>query len=518
MAILQTCVLTLFACVYTALHLSVPEKTDFRSVLISKATWMLTALLAPEIVLWTAADQCIKAFRLRNELRKLQNESEMVDKEFNFDLKYAFFVVMGGMGIKMSDIYEVYHPAEVGSFELIMRNGLYGVLTDSWRGPGDQAFLRNRTSIIRVTSRGILDLARRDIWIYINTAKIDDKSKANWMQKALVLFQVTWMATTCIARRAYGLPLALLEVHTMVHVICAITMYMFWLKKPLDIKVPELVYDARWKDALATMVYKSFPDLRADHLIRVPLDGSDNSRTSDGYHKVDPVPYVDGEYELKPGEVLPCGIGFSHGRPWGSGSVITLTLTRGQLLERMAADMDNYYGPVQHPTAVEERFGTEGQFHFGEPRLSRPNNVDFGYSDAALNLLGLMSFMQFDPGLLVLMLLLPAMYGGVHLSAWSFEFPTPQEHLIWKVACLIIATTLPVLVCLGFFFHQLLVLRLVPFVNDIPKRIYPWLSLAALILYGAARIYIIVESFISLRSVPIGVYWTPAWLQMIPHA
>jgi hypothetical protein len=39
-----------------------------------------------------------------------------------------------------------------------------------------------------------------------------------------------------------------------------------------------------------------------------------------------------------------------------------------------------------------------------------------------------------------------------------------------------------------------------------------------LFLVGAlGRIYLVVESFISLRSVPIGVYWTPSWLQMIPH-
>lgn len=59
---------------------------------------------------------------------------------------------------------------------------------------------------------------------------IEDRSKADTIQKSLVLLQVSWMAMQCIARKAYGLPLTLLELHTMVHVVCAVVMYGFWLK------------------------------------------------------------------------------------------------------------------------------------------------------------------------------------------------------------------------------------------------------------------------------------------------
>lgn len=40
---------------------------------------------------------------------------------------------------------------------------------------------------------------------------IEDRSKADTIQKGLVLLQVSWMAMQCIARKAYGLPLTLLE-------------------------------------------------------------------------------------------------------------------------------------------------------------------------------------------------------------------------------------------------------------------------------------------------------------------
>lgn len=38
-----------------------------------------------------------------------------------------------------------------------------------------------------------------------------------------------------------------------------------------------------------------------------------------------------------------------------------------------------------------------------------------------------------------------------------------------------------------------------------------------LLIYTLARIYIIVESFISIRHVRLGVYLMPSWVQMIPH-
>ena len=83
---------------------------------------------------------------------------------------------------------------------------------------------------LQLTPAGILDLASAGHWIYIPSSRIDDKSKGDWIQKSLVLLQVSWMATTCIARKLANLPISLLELHTMVHVVCAITMYLFWFQ------------------------------------------------------------------------------------------------------------------------------------------------------------------------------------------------------------------------------------------------------------------------------------------------
>jgi hypothetical protein len=123
---------------------------------------------------------------------------------------------MGGVRIQMRNIAQYLSLDYIGfTWRDVLRN----------RQPP-----RDNDLILQLTPCGIIELAEDGHWIHIKGEKIDDKSKADVLQKLLVLVQVTWMATTCISRRIYGLPLTLLEIHTMVHVVCAISLYMFWLK------------------------------------------------------------------------------------------------------------------------------------------------------------------------------------------------------------------------------------------------------------------------------------------------
>lgn len=146
--------------------------------------------------------------------------------------------------------------------------------------------------------------------------------------------------------------------------------------------------------------------------------------------------------------------------------------------------------------------------------------------------------------------ILPIIYGGIHLTAWNFEFPTNIERLLWKISCLIIGSTLLSFVFLFFFVY--ITLSIITFSKFLkPKNLSEFLvlfrdllrlfqrvmrfsvgilgimsnlttvlqgvSFIVIMVYACSRIFIVAESFISLRQVPIGVYWTPSWLQMIPH-
>ena len=88
---------------------------------------------------------------------------------------------------------------------------------------------------IVLTPNAVIQFARRGVFFDVSNEAISNKSKANLLGKGLVCIQVIWFLIQCIARAAAGYPLALLEVHTMVHVGCALLMYAFWWKVSLEI-------------------------------------------------------------------------------------------------------------------------------------------------------------------------------------------------------------------------------------------------------------------------------------------
>ena len=172
------------------------------------------ALFAPEIVLYTAYSQYVEARDLVKELNRIRFGEEngssddtekgissangprsgagALDATERYGLRYGFFIVMGGC---------------------ITR---------------DVENLSDQHTNTTITPKGAIALAREGLFIDISPETISDKSKANLIGKSLVCTQALWFAVQCIARAISSYPLVLIEVHTMVHVVCAITMYMLW--------------------------------------------------------------------------------------------------------------------------------------------------------------------------------------------------------------------------------------------------------------------------------------------------
>ena len=90
--------------------------------------------------------------------------------------------------------------------------------------------LRDGLSPVTLSSDGMIALARQGHFVDISPEDIGDKSKADILTKSLICIQVLWIVIQCIARKAAGYPLTLLEIHTMVHVVCALTIYVLWWK------------------------------------------------------------------------------------------------------------------------------------------------------------------------------------------------------------------------------------------------------------------------------------------------
>jgi hypothetical protein len=127
-----------------------------------------------------------------------------------------------------------------------------------------------------------------------------------------------------------------------------------------------------------------------------------------------------------------------------------------------------------------------------------------------------------------------ALYGGLHMTAWSYHFPTEAEKMMWRIACIltVIGTVGAVSArnllsdCIWKYRKEGGKYGRAPMVKiavELYKKsgwvgrvkwVWTTVVVGAMIL---ARVVITVESFASLRAVPAGVYRTVRWADAIPH-
>jgi hypothetical protein len=102
---------------------------------------------------------------------------------------------------------------------------------------------------------------------------------------------------------------------------------------------------------------------------------------------------------------------------------------------------------------------------------------------------------------------------GLHLLAWNNSFPTKAESIIWRVCCFVSIAS-----CLlyGFCFVVYHTRWLQPILK------ITWIrrggdEILLVLPYTFARLILIILAFLSLRSMPSGVYETIQWTQYLPH-
>lgn len=221
---------TLSLCAWTAYHPNVREKKGIWSSFSRRALWMLVAMIFPELVLFCAWEQWWTARRLRKTVNELlhhetvgsnQPSSTTKSKESKVAIRglsitQAFFLVSGGLAVDTSDFWV--------------------------------------TPTVTFTPIGIVELARAGILPEIPECDVEDKSKADMMTKALTCLQAFWFFAQGIGRISQRLPVTLLEIHVMIHVFCAFTMYLLWFNKPYNVDRPLLARDSRVADVAALFI------------------------------------------------------------------------------------------------------------------------------------------------------------------------------------------------------------------------------------------------------------------------
>lgn len=104
-------------------------------------------------------------------------------------------------------------------------------------------------------------------------------------------------------------------------------------------------------------------------------------------------------------------------------------------------------------------------------------------------------------------------FGAVHCFAWSFQFPSGTERLLWRIASVVttaspfVWTILYTLNILGDSGHSFVIYYST--INKFSAVVVPF--------YLVARTMLLVLAFMGLRSLTPATYETVYWTTFIPH-
>ncbi|KAI1144977.1 hypothetical protein F4825DRAFT_467708 [Nemania diffusa] len=432
--LLWTSVVTLFLCLYTVIHVNIPPPGESRwKVYRRKGLWALAAMIAPEYALWTAYEQLDAANQLQHELE---------------DRTYCFYAMMGGFVVDVSAIHDEFR-------------------------------------YLTIMPAGLAILAKHGHFIALSEKSIRDKSKADVLAKTLVCIQVAWLIIQSIERALNGLPIALLEIHVLAHVACALLLYGIWFEKPLDINDATLIDSSKFSDEIAIMLVKS-PCNREQRQFARSI--------------------------RRPDDEMALNLSLKSRVRWEKARRARETPFGADIYDVVhGSEPRRYLSPYATDAPLLNLF-TPREVVAISPTLCR------GFIRYVLIVVGIIS--------------LSAAYAGIHLAAWRYHFPTKAEMWLWRVSSLLIASIAPVafILILSFAVTSYLIqgyLSLLEsnpgaesfdkyfnYVNEFFGTLLFYFPSA---IYFSSRLFLFIEAFISVRQMPIGVFVTVQWSDYIPH-
>lgn len=107
-----------------------------------------------------------------------------------------------------------------------------------------------------------------------------------------------------------------------------------------------------------------------------------------------------------------------------------------------------------------------------------------------------------------------SVFGGIHCAAWNFKFPPGGfEQTLWRAASSIMAGIIP-----GFLVIYSVVILIVLYFGPslLDDTLTPTMHCITII-YILARLCILVETFASLRHLPVEAYHVVTWARYIPN-
>jgi len=318
--------------------------------------------------------------------------------------------------------------------------------------------------------------------VAIEKAVISDKNKRDSLTRVLTVCQILWFSINCMARLVNGIGLTTMELSVVAFLFCGLGTYACWARKPMDVITPiKLTPNATLTEIL----------VRAGDCAREP-------------YRCTPMDFVGRE----------CSSWHMYWTYW----------------------MD----------------------------IARKLRLAFPLKRAPISSIPDDNFPPISDRASVILFLFQITYAGIHLLAWNFHFPTTTECLLWRIATSYIACSI-----VAYWIVEFCVWRFSPTVQrslhalglpaecpfsftrgpDMEKgrkttrlgrkarriaglrnysaRKYDRqmeIPLKALIPvtflgfgYCVARAYILLESWMNLRALPLNDYQTVEWSLFFPH-
>jgi hypothetical protein len=210
--ILWSCIMTIFACTWIAVHPNIPASADTRvMVALRRAGLMLFGLIAPEIIILWAMRQWYSARQIGQLHKGLFLAGSFPKGVFSCCLPldkgwttaHGFFLQMGGFMI--CDGKKAPYPIQLRELEIRYE--------------------------------------RKEVeWPQITEIEIQDKSKGDALSKTIVIVQTSWFLAQCVGRGLAGLVISELELVTLAFAALNAVTYFFWWSKPIDMRCPCMIY------------------------------------------------------------------------------------------------------------------------------------------------------------------------------------------------------------------------------------------------------------------------------------
>ncbi|KIK64275.1 hypothetical protein GYMLUDRAFT_162048 [Collybiopsis luxurians FD-317 M1] len=384
--IVWSCITTIFACTWLAVHPNVPSiHASQRELFWRRVKILIVALIAPEFIIVWAANQLRCA---RGALKTL--------REFNacrhWTMTHGMFLAMGGF-----------------------------MLTDA-SGKCLQVLQVKQLSLLLPKDAITLP--------HISESEIMDKSKGDALAKTLVLIQTTWFIAQVISRAVLHLPIAELELTTVAFALLNFLTYALWWKKPLDVQHPILL-------ALSPGVSKSILDESdtinfstdadtvstkngAESLAQKSGLGPDAVETTSPHSFTVLSPSWGDKNQTSRKPLLSMASSFitsvwAYFRRLVGGFIIPEPISVPKKDQKYTDNVPLFYSGPSRPTPGEESWSSQYFFYIRSTTLE---------------------------------MLIGTLFGSIHCAAWTFHFPSKLERDLWQIMSICI-TAVPLAIIIG---------------------------------------------------------------------